>query len=319
MLDLSKGCHASGDPGRDSTPEVTAATRRSSFWHRSTMETVIYRDVSAFQAIAGDFLQREPYTSNVIGVQVAGVLSGVRPQADVDLWAAVHDSGEVVGVAMLNPPFHLFVSRMPDAAAACLAEKLLDEHIAVPGVNGEVNSVSAFSDAWTDGQRITHPTLVSMRMYRLGELHEPAAVSGAGRFADLSDAALIRRWLGDFEAEALPPEMVRHVASMAEQRIASGEVVLWIDGSRSVSLAAFRPPAVGVSRIGPVYTPPPNRRRGYGAAVTARATRIAREQGAAHVALYADLSNPSSNGIYQSIGFLADHDFAERIFREEMS
>ena len=179
------------------------------------MEAIVLRDVSEFQAAAGDFLQREPFTSNVIGVQVDGVLAGVRSQADEDLWVAVHDGTEVVGVAMLNPPFHLFVSRMPDAAARCLAEKLLAEDITLPGVNGEVSAVESFSDVWTDRTGLTHSTLVSMRMHRLGELHEPVGVSGAARVAESGDAALIDVWLRDFEAEALPPEMVRNVASMA--------------------------------------------------------------------------------------------------------
>jgi predicted GNAT family acetyltransferase len=283
------------------------------------MEAILLRDVSEFEAMTGDFLRKEPFTSNVIGVQVAGVVSGVRPQAPEDIWAIVRDRSEVLGVAMLNPPFHLFVSRMPDAAARCLAGKLLEKNIGLPGVNGEVNAVEAFSDVWTGSRQITHSTLVSMRMYRLEELHEPLGVSGATRTADESDSALIAGWLEDFEAEALPPEMVRNVASMAEERIARGEFVIWVDDTAPVALAGFRPPAVGVSRIGPVYTPMPNRRRGYGAAVTARASLAAREHGASHVVLYADRSNPTSNGVYQSIGFVADHDFEERIFRFEIT
>jgi predicted GNAT family acetyltransferase len=67
-------------------------------------------------------------------------------------------------------------------------------------------------------------------------------------------------------------------------------------------MAARRPPAAGVSRIGPVYTPPRNRGRGYGSAVTARAALDVIDNAAIPV-LYADRANPTSNKIYRAIGF----------------
>jgi hypothetical protein len=46
--------------------------------------------------------------------------------------------------------------------------------------------------------------------------------------------------------------------------------------------------------------------RGSGCAVAA---------GAEHVVLYTDLANPTSNSIYQAIGFRPEHDAEERSFR----
>ena len=58
-------------------------------------------------------------------------------------------------------------------------------------------------------------------------------------------------------------------------------------------------------RIGPVFTPLALRGRGYGSAVTAAAANLARRGGVDEVVLFADLANPTSNGIYQRIGFEA--------------
>jgi predicted GNAT family acetyltransferase len=68
--------------------------------------------------------------------------------------------------------------------------------------------------------------------------------------------------------------------------------------SRNVTVA-------GVSRIGPVYTPPASRRHGYGAAVTAACTQDALDRGARQVVLFTDEANPTSNGIYQQLGYRA--------------
>ena len=67
----------------------------------------------------------------------------------------------------------------------------------------------------------------------------------------------------------------------------------------------LRAPAAGVSRIGPVFTPVGPRGNGYGSAVTAAAAQLAHRSGTADVVLFADLANPSSNAIYQRIGFEA--------------
>jgi predicted GNAT family acetyltransferase len=63
-----------------------------------------------------------------------------------------------------------------------------------------------------------------------------------------------------------------------------------------------------------VYTPSASRRRGYGAAVTAAASVAALAAGAEQVALYTDLANPTSNSVYQAIGYRPDHDAEERSF-----
>lgn len=79
-------------------------------------------------------------------------------------------------------------------------------------------------------------------------------------------------------------------------------------------MAAVTAPANGVARVGPVYTPPAHRRRGHGSAVTAAATAAAISEGAEDVVLYTDLANPTSNAIYQAIGYRPDHDAEERAF-----
>jgi RimJ/RimL family protein N-acetyltransferase len=75
--------------------------------------------------------------------------------------------------------------------------------------------------------------------------------------------------------------------------------------------ALLRP---GWRELGP-STPPEARRRGYGTAVSAAATAAAMAGGAEHVALSTDLANPTSNSIYQAIGYRPDHDADERSFQ----
>lgn len=75
-----------------------------------------------------------------------------------------------------------------------------------------------------------------------------------------------------------------------------------------MSLAGVTRQVVGMIRVGPVYTPPELRGHGYASAVTADVSRRAREAGADEVLLYTDLANPTSNSIYQNIGYRAVED-----------
>jgi GNAT superfamily N-acetyltransferase len=144
---------------------------------------------------------------------------------------------------------------------------------------------------------------IGERLFRLDRLSAPAGVPGRARVAAADDVALVAGWVEPFTLEAfgaLPPDF--DAEQWAANVVRNGTTWLWFDADEPVSMAARRPPAAGVCRVGPVYTPPPFRGRGYGSAVTARAADDILALGAVPV-LYADLANPTSNKIYQAIGF----------------
>jgi predicted GNAT family acetyltransferase len=116
-----------------------------------------------------------------------------------------------------------------------------------------------------------------------------------------ADGELLEAWLGAFSRE-LDGEAPT-IPGMVADRIGYGGLILWEDEGVPVSLAGLTRPARGTVRVGPVYTPPGHRRRGYGAAVTAAASRAALDGGAAAVVLFTDLANPTSNFLYQRLGY----------------
>ena len=142
------------------------------------------------------------------------------------------------------------------------------------------------------------------RLYRLTELAVPTDVVGTARPATEWDTDLVAGWLEPYLLETFGAVPAGHdSAKQAAAAIGYSRTWLWLAASgEPVSMAARRPPAAGVSRIGPVYTPPEHRGHGYGSAVTARAAFDILDSGAVPV-LYADRGNPTSNKIYQAIGF----------------
>ena len=77
---------------------------------------------------------------------------------------------------------------------------------------------------------------------------------------------------------------------------------LWEVDGVPVHLTSFNPPAFGVARIGPVYTPREHRGHGYAAACVAAVSADLLDEGA-RVCLFADADNPVSTGVYLRLGF----------------
>ena len=89
---------------------------------------------------------------------------------------------------------------------------------------------------------------------------------------------------------------------------------LWEVDGQAVSLVVAGSPTPNGIRIGPVYTPPVARRHGYASALTAAVSQEQIDRGNRYCFLYTDLANPTSNQIYQAIGYEPVTDVAQYSF-----
>lgn len=157
------------------------------------------------------------------------------------------------------------------------------------------------------------PHRVAQVLYRLDALAEPARPPpGDARPAGAGDRDLLVPWYEGFGRDVGEP-ITGDVGALVDVALTRGRVWLWIDGRRPVAMARRQAANAGSARIGPVYTPPELRGRGYASAVTAIATRDVLDEGAVPV-LFADTANPVSNGIYRRLGYEIVEDFARVMF-----
>ena len=137
-------------------------------------------------------------------------------------------------------------------------------------------------------------------MYAADAVTIPSGVAGRLRQATHGDAPLLRVWGDEFVAEA---GVTAAPGDAIGRRIDAGSLFVWEVDGNVVSMAAVTAPQGDVSRVQLVYTPPEHRKRGYASACVATLTaRELAHQGRTCM-LYADLANPTSNGIYQAIGY----------------
>jgi predicted GNAT family acetyltransferase len=227
---------------------------------------------------------------------------------------SIDDGHHVIGAAMRRRGARLLVSGLPPAVASEAAEALVQ--LELPGLRGTPTTAAAFTQAWSQATGARAEQGRSDTLYRLRDFNPPAGVAGGPRAATEDDAELVAGWLVAFGVEALGEQSNIAAGHETFRRIAAsgGQLALWTVDDAPVAMARVHAPAVGVSRIGPVYTPPQSRGNGYGAAVTSEAVQHAKSLGARDVVLFADVANPGSNRIYQRMGFVAVDGNVEYVF-----
>ncbi|MEN3223733.1 GNAT family N-acetyltransferase [Mycolicibacterium porcinum] len=218
---------------------------------------------------------------------------------------SVGNGDGVDGAAVQTRDSVLLVTGLPPGTALTAAEAIASVPAVLSGVRGTPATATAFTQAWHAVTGVQASESSRDVLYRLGRLTGPNGVAGEWRLARTRDAETVVRWLNEFFIEAFgEPSNVDASREMLTSIVDSGDhIVLWTVDGAPVSMARVRPAVVGVSRIGPVYTPPGRRGHGYAAAVTAAAARFARDEGAGEVVLFADTANPVSNRVYRRIGF----------------
>lgn len=224
--------------------------------------------------------------------------------------ATVEDHGAVHAVVVRTPPHQLLLSYVaPDVLPAvvdCVVNDLRALGMSLPGVGGPVGVAEVFASHWARVHGLTARNHMAMREFALDRVVPTAPVPGALRRATVDDLDCVHAWVHAFIDESGLPSAERALASRdgISQRIAQGRFWLWEAGvGKTVCALAGSGGTPRVGRIGPVYTPPNARRRGYGSALTAALSQRLLDDGCAYVTLSTDLANPTSNKIYQALGY----------------
>jgi RimJ/RimL family protein N-acetyltransferase len=259
-------------------------------------------DPATMWDLASGFLLADPVPNNVLVTNIAARRDGAVSDPAPATYAVVLDeAGRVVGAAMRTPPHAIVVSPMPAGAVPPLVEVLARACPDARGVGGPAREAEAFATAWSARTAGSVVLERRERMYRLDAVAMPAPPGGRLRLAERADRDLLVAWYREFEVEVGLPQSDDAPAEI-EWRTADGRIFVWDDGG-SVSFASASRPEGGVVRIGPVYTPPNRRGRGYASAMVAAMSQRALDAGAACCMLYTDLANPTSNRIYMNVGY----------------
>ena len=275
----------------------------------------------AFEETAGAFLR----TREAENCMMLGLCSQLRAgtttlRAEAPYFAVVRDGRdgrEVVGAVLIAGFVVLLSNPIHEAALPLLVADVARSMPGVPGVGGETNASRRFAELWTEATGRPHRLHMSERIFRLQRVIAPRPVEGAMRVVAEGDREGLARWLAAFSKEALgQDEDATRMHEFAGRWIAGQgrTMCFWVVDGHPVSMVGVSGETPDGIRVAPVYTPPELRRRGYASALTAAVTQKQLDGGKRYCFLFTDLANPTSNHIYQVIGYepvadAADHRF----------
>jgi len=257
-------------------------------------------DLDEFTAAAGEFLRAQP-VAHTLHLTTADGLRARGPHAfgyadpRFGWWRS--DGGDVTAAFLHTPPRPLMLTGVPADAQPSLVDVLTG----VDAFHAERGDAEAIAAQWCRRTGGAADMTAASRLYRLGELTPPdPAPPGRARVATPDDHALLLRWYESFHAEI--GEEGANLAQAVDHRISYGGLLLWEVDGIPVSMAGRTEPAAGMVRVAPVFTPREVRGRGYAAGATVAVSRAAARL-ADVVLLFTDLDNPTSNRLYQRLGY----------------
>ena len=269
-------------------------------------------DAAAFAAWVAPFLAAHP-ERNLPATVLMAIRDGRYDAGHVTLAAAADEAGDVVAVALHTPPHQVVFTELAEADADAAVDAWLHREPGMPGVYAVAPTARALAAAWAQRTGGATAVTVAMAYHQLQQVLDPPR-PGPGQLviATAAHRDVAIEWWTAFahEAHVVPG----NPSAAVDQRLRRRGLFLWEHDAEPVVLVAVNPAVAGVVRVGPVYTPPRHRSRGYASSAVAAVSRRALADGAHTCSLFTDLANPTSNRIYADVGYRRTSDWEEITF-----
>ncbi len=271
-----------------------------------------HNDARAFLNRAGKFLEAREAENNLILGLCSGLIA--RPESCANPYlVTVETENAITTAALMTPPRKLVVVRAKQNELAAIAHDLLRKKLPVSGIIGPNDEAKRFAEVWSRDRGVQARDGRKMRIFELQKVIHPAYSRGHMRVGTNADTPIVMEWGAEFAREANTDEKPDTVRETVGRMTSDGRLFVWEDG-QVVSMAVTAGTTSRGIRISLVYTPPEFRKRGYATSLVAAMSQRLLDSGRKFCFLYTDLANPTSNAIYQRIGYTPVCDCCEYYF-----
>lgn len=284
------------------------------------MQLKVYAEAGVFLERVRPILEKDEAANSLMLGTVSMAAENPGIFGDPLYLALVEDGEKIPLIAIKTPRFKLLPysdtpSSLPDECLDLLAADLAARGLEMPGVEGLEELTSRFAPRWVAhrGGRLHQGKRLGV--FELTEVTPPRPVPGIFRAAQPEDVALLTEWVVAFQEEALGQPPQGDVLGQVQRRIEAGNLFVWEDETdRVVTMAGRARPTRHGATVNSVYTPPELRGKGYASNCVAALSQFVLDSGKRFATLFTDLANPTSNSIYQKMGYKHLLDYDEIIF-----
>lgn len=271
------------------------------------MNLTRYNDpAQLWETIGSQLLEQEAANNLFVGI-LKSITDNPSQQSDDQLWFTVEENGAIHLAGWRTPPFGygLWSPRIETTEALeCFLDFLEQERMDIVGAVGKPALVDSYSGLAIQRFGLENYFTMNQGIYECREVDPSLLGRGTLRPVNRDETELLTDWMIEFHIESLNQEPLRSEAQ--EKLIPEVEKGTYfffeIDGEIVSTVATARPMVNGIS-VNMVYTPPKYRKKGYATSSVAQLTQKLLVDGWQFTALFTDLDNPTSNSIYQKIGY----------------
>jgi GNAT superfamily N-acetyltransferase len=274
------------------------------------MKVLFYEDIHKFYHFAAPFLLKH----EVINSLPLSILNSLKENIykygkEQPLMLSLVEDGIIKLISLMTPPHDLIISYTTDLNnIETLVEELSKRFVYLPGILSFKKAADKFAELWCERNSLESKLLRRERIYKLVEVSKETLGDRHFSVATKSYESTVLEWAREMMTEALSEvteeDIVRNITNLKfEFEHDTSRIYLLFDDTEPVSMARKAGKAPHGNAVNLVYTPPKLRRRGYATECVSKLSKLLLEEGNDYCFLFTDLSNPTSNSIYQKIGY----------------
>jgi GNAT superfamily N-acetyltransferase len=268
------------------------------------MKVIEYSDVQSFLERTRQFMESDQALYGMALGTAERLLRGQR-FGDQEPWFAVVEEGPWLrAIVLQTPPRPMILVTIELEAISPLIQRMRESGREIGGVIGPAESVPFFTGRWAHIHGIEQHVNMHMHLFCLDKVIDPTgAPAGEMVCASIKNHDWLDSWTDCFITDCRLPPIAPGMPNPAKKLIAQGNFFVWQDATGPKAMAAFNRETCDSYSISWVYTPKEFRGKGYASALVAALSQHALDSGKKFTSLHTDVANPTSNKIYQKLGY----------------
>ncbi|MED3538540.1 GNAT family N-acetyltransferase [Bacillus toyonensis] len=265
----------------------------------SMIQLHVYKEILHFKEDVTPFLEKNEQENNL--------MLGILQVAQEPTFMGVAKRGEEITVVFLQTEEKIQMivatSENSEVDIVKLAKELSKVYPDIPGLIGNKEIVQKLAEEIAVLENKKTNVVMKQGVYALQQIKKKWNEDGIFREITNDELPLIEKWIYQFCEDVKLPTTKEEAERTAHTLITNNRLFgLEVDG-KLVSVAAKTRPTINNITVNFVYTPKEARKKGYASNCVAALSQRMLDEGYKTTTLYTDLANPTSNKIYQEIGY----------------
>ncbi|MFW9971001.1 MAG: GNAT family N-acetyltransferase [Candidatus Odinarchaeota archaeon] len=274
------------------------------------MNVEFHKDVNKFYDLVSPFLLKNEVENGLLLAILNSLIRNIHKYGKEDpILLTITETDEIKLVVLRTTPHDLHISYTYDLnTIETLVETFKERKENLSGVLSFKEAADKFTKLWCENSGLKPQLLRKERIFKLVKISEDTLGINKFRVASKQYESIVLDWARQMLTEALieitEEELVRKTNEFKDEfESNNSQIFLLFDKNKPVSMARKSTKIPNGNGINLVYTPPSLRRKGYATECVAKLSKLILEEGNKFCFLFTDLSNPTSNSLYQKIGY----------------